>query len=68
MAADQRALLRKASIFTPNFTARGGDIQHQIPATFIPVPVMVNSKPLSELASMKKGGVIKAQGGVKFSE
>lgn len=69
MAADQRALLRRTSIFTPNLITRGEDIQHQTPTTFIPVPIMINdSKSLSELASMKKGGVIKAQGGVKFSE
>lgn len=68
MAADQRALLRRASIFTPNLITRGEDIQHQTPTNFVPMPVIVNNKSLSELASMKKGGVIKAQGGLKFSD
>ena len=68
MAADQRALLRRASIFTPNLITRGEDIQHQTPTNFVPMPIIVNNKSLSELASMKKGGVIKAQGGLKFSD
>lgn len=68
MAADQRALLRRASIFTPNLTTRGEDIQHQTPTNFVSVPVVINNKSLSDIASMKKGGILKAQGGVKFSD
>jgi hypothetical protein len=68
MSADQRALLRRASIFTPNLTKRGDDIQQQLPSYFVPIPISISDKSLLELASMKKGGVIKAQSGLKFSE
>ena len=68
MSADQRALLRRASIFTPNLTKGGDDIQQQLPSYFVPIPISVSDKSLLELASMKKGGVIKAQSGLKFSE
>lgn len=66
LSAEQRALLRRSAIFTPSSTFRGEDVQQQQPAHFVPIVVPVKS--LSEMASMKKGGVIKAQSGLKFSD
>ena len=60
--------MRRAQIFTPNLTWRGNDIQHQDPAHFVPMPIAVPSATLTELANMKRGGIIKANNGVKFSD
>ena len=68
ISADQRALLRRASIFTPTLTSRGEDIEQQVPMHFVPVQTIVPAQSLSDIATRKNGGVIKAQGGLKFSE
>lgn len=68
MTPEQRRLLRRTQIFTPNLTSRGDDISNQQPIHFIPVPVSVPSTKLSELSSMKNGGILKAENGLKFSD
>ena len=67
MPKEYRKLLRRAQIFTPNLTWRGGDIEHQQPVHFVPMSVAVAPN-LTELANMKHGGIVKAQGGLKFSD
>lgn len=68
ISADQRALLRRASIFTPTLTSRGENIEQQVPMHFVPVQTIIPAQSLSDIATRKNGGVIKAQGGLKFSE
>lgn len=66
--SEYRRLLRRAQIFTPNLTWRGNDIQYQDPAHFVPMTIAVPGATLTELANMKHGGIVKAQGGLKFSD
>lgn len=68
ISADQRALLRRASIFTPTLTSRGENIEQQVPMHFVPVQTIIPAQSLSDIATRKNGGVIKAQTGLKFSE
>jgi hypothetical protein len=69
MPKEYRRLLRRVQIFTPNLTNRGDNITEQQPTHFVPIStVVVPDQKLSQLASMKHGGVVKAQTGLKFSE
>ena len=69
MPKEYRRMLRRVQIFTPNLTNRGDNIMEQQPAHFVPIPtVIVPGQKLSQLASMKHGGIVKAQTGLKFSD
>ena len=70
MTSEQRKLLRRLQIFTPNFTGRNDDIVNQNQAHFVPIPVVVSAPgaKLSELTTLKTGGIIKAETGLKFKD
>ena len=69
LTARQREILRKAAIFTPNYMHDRADSEQQFAPGYVPIsiPIVVQTD-LDSRPRFKKGGVIKAQTGLKFSD
>jgi hypothetical protein len=62
-------LLRRASIFTPNYVNDREFRENELPAGYIPIPIpVVVQDSLGDRPRFKQGGVIKAQSGLRFSD
>ena len=65
----QRELLRRASIFTPNYVNDREFRENELPAGYIPIPIpVIVQDSLGDRPRFKQGGVIKAQSGLRFSD
>lgn len=62
-------MLRRASIFTPNYVNDRDFRENELPAGYIPIPIpVVVQDSLGDRPRFKQGGVIKAQSGLRFSD
>jgi len=62
-------LLRRASIFTPNYVNDREFRENELPAGYIPIPIpVIVQDSLGDRPRFKQGGVIKAQSGLRFSD
>lgn len=65
MTPRQRQILRRAAIFTPNYVSRDSAV-YETPVHYVPIPIPVVQSDLSSRPRFKKGGIIKAHGGISL--